>query len=217
MPVDMSRTQPMDDPDELIPDCEAGDGPSCFNLGLLYLEGAGGLDRDSARALDAFRRACALGVERGCTNREILATRLRGRAGDPATRAAWAAACEAGDGGACVDLGRALQGEGEAAAAAARYRQSCGADPRSSGGRACTDLGVLLLRGQPPDPALAASYFKRGCAGGDPAGCMNAARALYLGEGVGRDPTLARQYLDTACRGGSRAACSRLERLDQEP
>jgi len=208
-PIVPQNIDKMDDPTKLELDCAADDGPSCFNLAVMYLTGGTpGIAEDPAAALAHFERACELGVEAACSNQAKLAERSAGEAGDAATRTAWADACDGGTANACVNLGRALKADEEYAAAARRFEQGCAI----VSGRPCTDLGVLTLSGMGagPDAVAALALFKKGCAGGDVAGCMNAARAYYIGEGVEKSDRMARQYLTTACQGGSASACERL-------
>lgn len=54
--------------------CESGDGNSCLKLGAMY----GGASRP-AESLRAFRRACTLGMEPGCSR--VKALEVRGGAG----------------------------------------------------------------------------------------------------------------------------------------
>jgi len=209
-PLTPEHIDKMDDPAKLGPDCEGGDGPSCFNLGLMALTGdVPGVPKDPQAALAHFERACGLEVDAACRNHEALNQQLSGGDGD--TRTAWATACDAGDATACLTLGRALKADEDYAGAAVRFEAGCAI----AGGRPCTDLGVLTLAGLgvPPDAMAALALFKKGCAGMDTAGCMNAARAYYIGEGTEQSDRMARQYLTTACQGGSEPACERLSAI----
>jgi TPR repeat protein len=201
---------PMDNPEELVPDCEAGDGPSCFNLGLLHLTGQG-VEASLEAAIARFKRACELGIERGCVNVGVLSAQAAEAGAAADADAAAAAACWAGEAGACLTIGRLRSKEGAYDEAAAWLERGCAA----GGGLPCTDLGVAYYagRGVEKDPASALKYFKKGCAGGDPAGCVNTARMYFVGEGVEANPRMAAQYLTTACQGGSQEACQRLAQV----
>ena len=53
-------------PSNLEDACNAGDAPSCFNLGVLFANGRG-VGKDEARAAaTAFARGCALGDQESC-------------------------------------------------------------------------------------------------------------------------------------------------------
>jgi TPR repeat protein len=47
--------------------CEAGDGGSCEQLAAIYRVGTVGVARDEQRAVELYRKACALGSTDGCT------------------------------------------------------------------------------------------------------------------------------------------------------
>lgn len=60
--------------------CAKNRGTDCNMLGLRYRAGAEGLPRDSAKAAEAFQKACDLGAAIGCRN---LATQYRSGDGVP--------------------------------------------------------------------------------------------------------------------------------------
>lgn len=115
------------------------------------------------------------------------------------------AACEAGDGAACNDLGaRHYTGEGvprDDARARALYGKACAAgDPAG-----CTNHGWMLLDGEGGrrDPAAADGAFQRACVAGDAVGCggLGVVRAADR-------PGEARALCEKGCTAGDPRACA---------
>ncbi|TRZ01656.1 hypothetical protein DNTS_006143 [Danionella cerebrum] len=48
--------------------CESHFAPSCFNLGVLYIQGSSGLEKNMSLALKFSLKACQLGHPMGCAN-----------------------------------------------------------------------------------------------------------------------------------------------------
>jgi TPR repeat protein len=91
------------------------------------------------------------------------------------------------------------------------YRGMC----ESGRARGCTLLGDLFARGGSDAEAREIGpLLTRGCEGGDPDGCVRAARLLASGEhGTAPDPQKARTLLEEACRAERHDACAELGRL----
>jgi TPR repeat protein len=61
--------------------CDEGDADSCSTLGAIYRGGAVGVPRDEARAVELYRKACALGSQSGCADLRRMYTEGRGLSG----------------------------------------------------------------------------------------------------------------------------------------
>ena len=61
--------------------CDDGDADSCSNLGAIHRAGTVGVPRDEARAVELYRKACALGSTEGCANLQRMYTEGRGFSG----------------------------------------------------------------------------------------------------------------------------------------
>ena len=86
--------------------CEAGDGPSCVQLGHWLREGVVGIPRDLDRAAGLYDKACVQGDAHGCEALGEMHLRGHGARRDPErARALFAHACEAGRREACAHLG----------------------------------------------------------------------------------------------------------------
>ena len=70
VPQDPTRARPLYETA-----CTQDDGLACYNLGTLSENGKGGMAVDLGKALELYRKACALGYEHGCEE----AGRLAGR------------------------------------------------------------------------------------------------------------------------------------------
>ena len=109
--------------------CDAGDMPSCDNLGLRY---EAGLDvtQDLARAVSLFRRACDADLMEGCNH---LGSMYRNGAGVTQDLGAAASfyerACDAGMAEGCANLGMSYElGDGvtqDVATAVSLYQRAC--------------------------------------------------------------------------------------------
>jgi uncharacterized protein len=73
----------------------------------------------------------------------------------------------------------------------------------------------MSLRGEgvPQDPTHAADLFRRGCDGGNPAGCNHLGLLYEHGRGVAQDSGRAIDLFQKACDAGSELGCGNLARL----
>jgi uncharacterized protein len=144
-------------------DCNDGLGVGCGNLAHRYLEGRGA-EKNRARAVELFEKACALGFPPSC---EQLGTmELAGRHALRKARAAdyFKRACDRSWPAGCERLGSLLwanhHSEDDVAAAAA-WEQACAAGlPKS-----CQHLADALARGKriTPDRPKAQALSDRAC------------------------------------------------------
>ncbi|HEY5934311.1 MAG TPA: hypothetical protein VIU61_06750, partial [Kofleriaceae bacterium] len=70
----------------------------------------------------------------------------------------------------------------------------------------CVVLGVVYQLGL-VDFTKAATYYDRGCKGGESSGCVNLALLYRDGTGVPRDEDRARQLIKRACELGANEVC----------
>jgi TPR repeat protein len=85
--------------------CKLKDRVACFELGLAFDRGQGGMPKDDKRALEAFAQGCDLNDSTSCYNVGLF--RKLGRGGPVDLRAsaeAYDKACKAGDADACKAL-----------------------------------------------------------------------------------------------------------------
>jgi hypothetical protein len=189
--------------------CDRGHAAACNNLGMLLRDGGDGVPADRARAVAAFRKACA-SAPVACDNLGALLLDA-----DPAgARAAFEAGCalrpvSAEGATCCFKAGLAAENGWGAPPdrdrARTLYTDAC---DRSVAG-ACYSLGLLDLR--PPDPAgaaRAARLFAKACDLGTAGACNNLGLMLAQGIGVPADAARAATLLQKACDGGELRACA---------
>ncbi len=175
--------------------CAGGETIACYNLGLLYLDGAGEVSEDARGAAELFQKACDGGEAAGCFNLGAMYAEGDGIPRDPHQSAAlFRRACAGGAGTACFNLGLLyFTGSNvlphDLHKAAELFRQAC------DGGYApgCFNLGTLYANGEgglERDENQAAELFHRACGGGESLGCS---------------------HLELLCEGGNRKACEILE------
>jgi TPR repeat protein len=203
------------DPEALQQACNSGALQACYRLALLH-ESGDGVTKDTGRALDLYRRACA---SEGCfvngfaTNHGPRVERAKSAA------ALFEDACEKGIAVGCFDLGTLYDmAEGvprDPARLDALWRKACDAGVL----RGCNYLAQRYETGAPglrPDPAKAVALFDKGCQEKhDTSSCYNLGLLYEKGKVVARDATRAAALFEKACdatadpaRGGpGRTAC----------
>ena len=88
------------DLDALQKECDAGDGTSCYDLGVLYDNAREGAAQDYQKAAELYSKACKLGNGAGCSNLGFLYDNGSGVAQDGKKAAElYAKACDMGDEG----------------------------------------------------------------------------------------------------------------------
>lgn len=186
--------------------CDAGEQSACTNLGVLYAAGDG-LAQDQKQAAELYRRACDSGSGVACSNLARLYQAGAGVEKDEARASAlMQRACKQGDRGACKDT--------EVAKASPDRKPLDQLTASCDRGNyvACTELGLLYLRGQgvAKDVARALGLFESGCDGGNGLACHNLAVMLNTGRGVKRDSARAARVYERACELGRMDSCSLL-------
>jgi TPR repeat protein len=204
--------------------CDHGDDEGCTGLALAYWDARGG-KRDLAAAEATLLRACNEKTAAGC---DMLANLYREAKGfeakapqAPALRvraiAHYDARCRAGDGRACVSVGRLVTNESwpdrDAARAEEAYRIALpllqrGCDGRDA--RPCATLSGVYgyALGVPRDVARSYDVLRRACELGDRRACRDAGSTY----GHGRDELPANQALAAdlrrrGCELGDATAC----------
>jgi hypothetical protein len=161
--------------------CEAGDNPSCLNLGIDYSTGNGVLP-DQGQAADYFRKACEGGNAAGCYNLGVDYHQGAGVGKNDAQAASlFRKGCEGGNADACANLGvfynAGIGGlDPNLTQASAFYRKAC------DGGSAigCSNLGNLFWTGDgvARDRVQAESLLRKGCKLGNQWGCKRIKQLL---------------------------------------
>ncbi len=127
------------------------------------------------------------------------------------------AACQAGDGAACNDLGVSYErGYGTTAApgrALEQFERAC----RAGSPDGCNNQGAMLERGSVAAPELerVRDLYQRACESGSGLGCSNLGALYAKGKGIPRDTADARWLFERACQKGCATGCNNLIVLDE--
>lgn len=158
--------------------CTGGETIACYNLGLIYLDGAAGVGQDQRRAAELFQRACDGGEAAGCFNLGAMYAEGDGIPRDAHKSAAlFRQACNGGAEAACFNLGL-LYFTGDSVLprdprrAGELFQQACDGDYAPG----CFNLGTFYANGEagfPRDENRAAVLFQQACDGGEGLGCSN--------------------------------------------
>jgi hypothetical protein len=163
--------------------CEQGNAAGCYDLGVSYEHGRGGLAKSDAQAAAFYRKACDGDHAAGCNNLGVFYVNGQGGLPKDDAQAAplYRKACDGGNAWGCNNLGVFyVNGQGglakSDAQAAAFYRKAC------DGGVAagCYNLGFFHEYGQgglPKDDAQARSLYRKACDGGFKDACNRATAA----------------------------------------
>jgi hypothetical protein len=158
--------------------CASDDAEACGLVGITFLAGLDGMEKDSALGLTFARKACEGGRAKSCTVVGIAYSNGESTAKDPETAARFfGRGCAGGHGGGCSSLGmRYARGVGVTAnKAKARelYLRGCNLGDGTSCGRA----GRMLADGEggERDAAQGAALIKKACELGDEQSCRGQA------------------------------------------
>lgn len=199
------------DPRALQQACDSGALQACYRLALLHESGEG-VTKDTRRALELYRRACAT---EGCFVNGFASDR-----GPRVERAKSAAAlfedaCDKGIAVGCFDLGT-LYDMGmprDPARLDALWRKACDAGVL----RGCSYLAQryeMGAPGLPPDPAKAVALFDKGCQEKhDTSSCYNLALLYAKGKVVARDAARATALFEKACDAAADPARGGVDRM----
>ncbi len=155
--------------------CEAGSGPHCLVMGIIYERGLVGMVRSPSSAARFYRLACDEGDQLGCHNLAVLLEQGRGVPRDlSAALELYDAACRGGEPLACSNLGLAVasgRGDGspDPAQAIDLYTRAC--DDGAMIG--CNNLAFALERGEGTLKNLrrASELYERACMRGHVRSC----------------------------------------------
>ena len=163
--------------EEVVAICEAGDAPTCTNVGGAFVEGRGG-PVDLVQGVKYSRLGCEGGNAPGCANLGILTRDGRGTQADIGeARRLFDIACKGGMEVACNDLG-------------VTWADQAQAEPD-----------------KPAYFVLANDAFFRACKIGSPDGCSNLATAHYHGNGAEKSYGKALIFSEKACKLRSANGC----------
>jgi hypothetical protein len=197
--------------------CEAGHGPSCNVLADLHRTGDG-VERDTTRAAQLYRRACDLHATRSCFKLAGMYEQGEGVAFDAAQALSlYQQVCDAGDAAGCYAAGYwslyGLRGQLRDDAAARRaFEKGCGL----GNGPSCFLMGTMIERAT-RDFVSSAKLYEKACGLAHAPGCQYLGDFYMHGEGVAMDATrgqaLYRQtagMYDAQCKRGDGGACHAL-------
>lgn len=205
------RPQPVD-----LSICPDRTADGCVKRGLVYFKGEG-VEQDRLKASTFWRTACDAGHSRGCYLLGRLYEYGMGVAQD-AVKAArlYVLACQGSTSEACISAGVMYAWQvnmQDPEQAYSLIRTACEGTPQREGtAYGCTLLGQFHETGVgvEQDAARAASYFQRGCEGGDATGCTWLGDLYDTGSGVPRDPQRARSLYERGCNANEGMACEKL-------
>ncbi len=180
--------------------CDGDDPDACALLATMYMRGEG-VEASPEKAAELMERATAKARPEPKAHPEAGPT-------EPELEER----CQAGQGVACLELGRrfAFTDDEEKADPPRGLRYFLGGCDRKEP-RACTAAGLMHFhgRGTARDTKRAGELYTRACDADDPWGCHYLAIALEKGEGVARNLKRALALHDKACGGKVRRSCLR--------
>jgi uncharacterized protein len=195
--------------------CDKGNGKACVEVGERAFAAG-----DHAKALAAYKHACALKLPRGCG--AVASMTLFGQ-GTPADERKGhelrGKACAMQDGPSCNDLGSDYA-EGangvsqDHAKAAVFYDKAC----FLKDGIGCFNVGnaYRIGEGVKTDLKRAMGLFQKACDLAAAKGCTELAILYYEGTAVEKSLPKAMFLLDKACKLGSDVACKNVELLKKQ-
>jgi TPR repeat protein len=182
-------------------------GPSCYQLGLLYVFGHG-VETDYKKAREVFVSGCEAGSGFACYAVGYLIHRGYGTTADAdGALPYYSKACDQYDNAdACAEAGTILTNGGSTDAA----RLTALADRACTLSTAQCSLKAFLFatgRGGTRDEAQATAKYIEACQAGNALSCSAAASRIARGDGVPADGVLATQIWERACETGSGEDC----------
>ena len=189
--------------------CAGGDAEHCYYLGIGYEQGLG-TNEDDAKAVKAYRQACDLHFQFGCTNLAGMHLNGKGTKKDVAAAAAlYLESCRANDVHACYWLGKIYDdemgiskdhsqvqkvGRGDVVAHEVIEKKTVG---QSHPGRGAA-IKALLMNAKP-------AALESGCKAGSGVDCYLIGIRHQTGDQ--QDDRRATDYFRKACEGGSNWGC----------
>lgn len=203
------------DPAECETQCDKGNVPSCFIVGVMN-ESGGGVPQDYARAAKLYDQTCKQGLAEGCNRLGVMHFYGTGVPKDgPRAVRLFLGSCRFGLADACNNLGFVLDvGRGvqrDSVKAAQLFEAACnGGDVPG-----CFNAGVLHSagRGVKNDETRAAAFFERarqggvvarfrgGCNYGNAYSCFGLGYMHQRGLWLPKDEAAAKSYFEKSCPG----------------
>jgi TPR repeat protein/serine/threonine protein kinase len=193
--------------------CDHGEAGKCLDLALMYQSG-NLVQKDQARAVSLFQRACDGELARACNELGVAYRRGLGGVAPDETRAAalYQRACDAGYAIGCNNLAlvylRGVSVAKDEARAATLFQHAC------EGGDAagCSNLGRAYELGQgvSKDEVRAVAQYDRACTAGGVGGCNGLGWMYFRGVGIAKDEARAVRLFQRACNEGNQAGCNNL-------
>jgi ABC-type transport system substrate-binding protein len=189
--------------------CAQGAPLSCWAQARVVRYGAkalgrGSLEPDTAKAAALAKKACDMGLERGCDQYRDYRYRLF----DESEAEEFASRCEEGDAEACYLSSRALAHLSARVFAARENARRC----ESGNKQACymAAAAPATVKENNPETRRALTLIERGCQLGYAPACEYA--GIYYAEGIGTEVDEARavERYESACEGGTGYACRAL-------
>ncbi|MCA9651326.1 MAG: sel1 repeat family protein [Myxococcales bacterium] len=189
--------------------CERGNGPSCYNLGVMLRSGGSGRERQPELAQQRFLAACKAddGPAKACTAASFELSRAK--QWKPYAEVLQRG-CDRGDSAACDTLGYTLlRGRDELTAAPERgvalLERACGMGRSSS----CRSLAINLVDLHLDEPR-GLRMLELGCERGEANECVDLAMIHRMGRSAaGKRPERALEHDRRACDLGNTSACGR--------
>lgn len=206
------------EPSRLRARCLAGEVASCTRLGDMYALGYG-VERDLARAGEAYARACDGGAFDVCnTVGEMHRQTGPLEGGAERAEALFQRACDGGSSAGCLNLGLAFAERDDFVRAVTLYERSC------NGGWApgCHQVGHAYETGEGvrADGQKALAWYGQACDGEFVDACVSAATVYMTGTLVPADTAWAQRFLsravallDQGCQAGAGRDCLERDRL----
>ena len=169
------------------------------------------MDKDPAKAYNAYTHACENGDQRGCHALGLMHAEGRHVPQNiPAALGHLGSACSAGEGVSCgaMALILRLQSPPDIEKSLVYCRKGCELGDLDS----CAQEAYIFTQPPRSDMKQAAHLFKRYCNQSHAKSCFNYAVMLYKGQGVAEDREHSLRVMSFACELGDAEACSSIGR-----
>jgi len=193
--------------------CELKDGKSCYEAGIIYGEGTGGVKVDPLKAATAWDQGCAFEDFDSCMNLGVSLLQGNGVKKDEAKGLVLLQrACAGGVMQSCSNVGIVYRdGVGVSAQddeARGYFKQACDKDYAD----ACAYLGALYVTSKDKtEHKDGPPLFEKSCKLGSPTGCADLAISYDTGgSGLKRDYAKAKELYEKACDADFGKACTNL-------
>lgn len=183
--------------------CKGGSPIGCAGLGISFLDGVGGTDRDYDKALANLASTCAEKIQRACAALAYMNLSGHGTAKDEAKAAMlYREACDGDEPRGCSGLG-VMYGAGagglpkDEPKAVSLFTKAC--DANLPWGCWALSNAYYMGLGVGKSFDYAAKYGAKACDGGDGDGCLRLAVAHAQGKGAKKDEKAALELAQKSC------------------